>query len=413
MDKLLAFLCGTRYGRHMNTTESRKYVKTKFEGIYYRESSKRNPKTGEYDRIYCFWYSDSEGKGHWKTVGRHSAGVRAATARNARAKFLAELATGINPVKIRKYTVGEAIEDYRTWMESEGKNIHSTYMQYVIHLKSAIHTLPIADLTNSLLSALRAKYLDKFVQTGMRKKDNSQTRKVFKKISPATVNKTFNMIRASINRAIATGAWVGTNPLSTRGGFWKKVPENNERLRFLSKEEAKLLLDYLKDRDKQLHDLVFLSLRTGLRPTEMFRLKGQDIDPKANALHIMEKGGRRTPVRVPEDIITLLQGYNRAPAEPIFQETRTKAAMVATPPAFRRAVEFLGLDTKDGDRLYRITLHTMRHTFASWLAQSGKASIMEVQKLMRHANITMTMRYAHLFPGQEVEKLSIVSDMLA
>ena len=28
-------------------------------------------------------------------------------------------------------------------------------------------------------------------------------------------------------------------------------------------------------------------------------------------------------------------------------------------------------------------------------------------------NITMTMRYAHLFPGQESEKLSIIGEMLA
>ena len=26
----------------------------------------------------------------------------------------------------------------------------------------------------------------------------------------------------------------------------------------------------------------------------------------------------------------------------------------------------------------------MRHTFASWLAQSGKVTLMELQKLMRH-----------------------------
>ena len=55
----------------------------------------------------------------------------------------------------------------------------------------------------------------------------------------------------------------------------------------------------------------------------------------------------------------------------------------------------------------------MRHTFASWLAQSGKVTLMELQKLMRHKNTTMTMQYAHLFSGQESEKLSIIGDMLA
>ena len=37
---------------------------------------------------------------------------------------------------------------------------------------------------------------------------------------------------------------------------------------------------------------------------------------------------------------------------------------------------------------------------------------MELQKLMRYKNITMIMRYAHLFPGQESEKRVIIGDML-
>ena len=57
---------------------TRKYTKTKFEGVFFRQSAKRDPRTGEYDKIYCFWYADHEGKGHWKTVGRHSKGVRPA-----------------------------------------------------------------------------------------------------------------------------------------------------------------------------------------------------------------------------------------------------------------------------------------------------------------------------------------------
>ena len=87
---------------------------------------------------------------------------------------------------------------------------------------------------------------------------------------------------------------------------------------------------------------------------------------------------------------------------------------VEKPPAcFQTAVRKLNLAPEDGDSLYAVTLHTMRHTFASWLAQSGKVTLMELQKLMRHKNTTMTMRYAHLFPGQESEKLSIIGDMLA
>jgi len=37
----------------------------------------------------------------------------------------------------------------------------------------------------------------------------------------------------------------------------------------------------------------------------------------------------------------------------------------------------------------------MRHTFASWLVESG-ADLFTVQELMGHRNLSMTRRYAHL-----------------
>ena len=48
------------------------------------------------------------------------------------------------------------------------------------------------------------------------------------------------------------------------------------------------------------------------------------------------------------------------------------------------------------------SFHTLRHTCASWAVQAG-VSLAVVQKLMRHATIDMTMRYAHLAPEQYEE----------
>ena len=44
-----------------------------------------------------------------------------------------------------------------------------------------------------------------------------------------------------------------------------------------------------------------------------------------------------------------------------------------------------------------VTFRTLRHTFASWLVMNG-TSLFEVSKLLRHASIQMTERYAHLAP---------------
>lgn len=402
----------------MSDVTDRKYIKTKFEGVFYRLSSKkRNPKTGEPDRIYCFCYTDAQGKGHWKTVGRHSEGVRPPMVKSERAKFIAEIAvTGVNPTARDKVTVGQLVDAYLEWGRSEGKYVDQHYSQYSTHLKAKIHDLPVSDLSSGLLSNLKAELLA--TPTGNTKlkkvtgKSNTRTRKR-KTLAGQTVNNIFSFMRSAINRAIATGTWSGVNPLSTKGGTWKMVKANNERLRFLTREEARALLEDLELRHPQLHDMALLSLRTGLRPTEIFKLRGQDVDDNACGLYIIQKGGKRVFVRVPEDMIQMLQAYRRKPAEPIFQQPRKKVAFEKTPACFQTAVRKLNLAPEDGDSLYAVTLHTMRHTFASWLAQSGRVTLMELQKLMRHKNITMTMRYAHLFPGQENEKLSIIGDMLA
>jgi hypothetical protein len=58
------------------------------------------PCPGGREKVYSFWFADREGKGHWKTVGRHSKGVRPVTVRTARGAFPAELAaTGVNPIE--------------------------------------------------------------------------------------------------------------------------------------------------------------------------------------------------------------------------------------------------------------------------------------------------------------------------
>lgn len=395
----------------MSNTTARSYIKTKFEGVFYRLSPKRDPKTGEPDKVYCFWYADNEGKGHWKTVGRHSKGIRPVTARTARAKFLAEIAdTGINPVERTKVTVGQAVDAYATWAESEHKDVAKHYDQYALRLKARLHELPIAELTPGLLTAIKGE----LTRSQVVKRKEGMEAMPRKLLAPQSVNNILSFVRASINRAIGTGLWSGANPLSTkRGGPWQLLKVNNARLRFLTPNEAQTLLDELEKFNPQLHDMALLSLRTGLRATEIFKLKGQDVDAQADVLYIIAKGGNRTAVRIPGDMAAMLRGYQRKPGEPLFKTPVTDASFRKTPPGFQRAVNRLGLAPKDGDGLYAVTFHTFRHTFASWLAQSGEVTPFELQKLMRHKHINMTLRYAHLFPGQESEKLSIIDRVLA
>jgi integrase len=45
----------------------------------------------------------------------------------------------------------------------------------------------------------------------------------------------------------------------------------------------------------------------------------------------------------------------------------------------------------------KFRFHGLRHTFASYLASSGKVSMYTLQKLLTHKTPMMTQRYAHLF----------------
>ena len=64
---------------------------------------------------------------------------------------------------------------------------------------------------------------------------------------------------------------------------------------------------------------------------------------------------------------------------------------------FNRVVTKLNLNKDITDTRQKVVFHSLRHTYASWLVESG-VSLYTVQKLMGHENISMTERYSHLSP---------------
>jgi len=73
--------------------------------------------------------------------------------------------------------------------------------------------------------------------------------------------------------------------------------------------------------------------------------------------------------------------------------------------AFRDAVDRIGLDLPEGQ-----STHVLRHTFASHFMMNG-GNILTLQKILGHANLAMTMKYAHLAPEhlQEARKLNPIA----
>lgn len=181
---------------------------------------------------------------------------------------------------------------------------------------------------------------------------------------------------------------------------------DNKRMRFLSKKEAHFLMDTLWTLSPLWHDIAMLSLNTGLRAGEIFSLRPSDVNLRNSILHVYDTKShlnRSVPLNVTAcELIERNMSQNNY----LFMGKNGQFRQVGKP--FKEAVAFCGLNKNIKDRRNMVVFHSLRHTFASWLVQLG-LPLLEVSKLLGHANIQMTMRYAHLSPENGARAVSVLA----
>ena len=138
-----------------------------------------------------------------------------------------------------------------------------------------------------------------------------------------------------------------------------------------------------------------------MRAGEICALRWTDVDVDNMLLNIPDsKSGRPRHVFMTDMVKKILTGKEQAnPGDLVFQ-ARGGGKIKDISKAFFRAVEELGFNKGIDDRRNKVTFHTLRHTFASWLALQG-TPIVEIKELLGHRTLTMTERYAHLIPDQK------------
>lgn len=210
---------------------------------------------------------------------------------------------------------------------------------------------------------------------------------------PATVNRDVACLKRLFSKGVEWNVCRETPLRRVR-----LLREQNARVRYLSDDERKALLDACKG---HLRDAVMLALYAGMRKGEILGLRWEDIDLDRGQITVREtKNGEIRHIPIASPLLTHLERIPRRLGCP-----HLFAGTDGTP--------FQDIDTtwqaaRDRAGLKDFRFHDLRHTFASYMAMSG-VGLEVIQALLGHKTPSMTLRYAHLSPDYlraSVEKMA-------
>lgn len=243
------------------------------------------------------------------------------------------------------------------------------------------------------------------------------------KASNWTIKHELQTLRSTIQSAQELGFHINseinwsTNELKTKKG----------RLRFLTRVEEQQLLKELDpnryekgmvhpnertpDSQRQYqdnYDFVVALLDTGMRYDEMAKLPWSSVDLNSGFIRIYRNKVDSADTfymtgRLKEIIIRRYENRN-VKSRYVFEDKDGNPRGYVYQ-GIKKAITRAGLNAPNivSEKGGKVTIHTLRHTFASRLVQNG-VSLAKVSKLLGHASITTTEIYAHLVPNEASEE---------
>jgi integrase len=388
--------------------QKNKRLRTNRTGVYVRESSLRRH-LGKPDKCYDICYRLSSGRLKWEKIGWISEGYTSAMASNIRGERIRAARHGdvLPDGKKKQMTFGQAWGRFYEWAELNRRSHHDDALRYNKHLKDHLGHLMLSEISPFHVERIKGA-LGK------------------QKLAPQTIKHILGLVREVFNKAILWGDFSGENP--TKGVKFPSTAHTN-RLRYLTRAEAGLLLQRVQVYSAQLYEICLLALHTGMRAGEIWNLRWADIDLKAGTIHILgpdyahgPKGERSRLAHMTGELIELFKQKKAAlpveketkawlPYQRIFRD-RFGRKIKSFSGSFDLAVDDLKLNEGIKDRRHKVVPHTLRHTFGSWLAMAG-VSLQTIKEMMGHSRIEQTERYAHLCPDKKRQAVEILESMLA
>jgi integrase len=173
----------------------------------------------------------------------------------------------------------------------------------------------------------------------------------------------------------------------------KKYPEE-KRERFLSPAELRRVGEVLREMEQEGIELpssiaaARLLMLTGCRLGEIMMLQWEHVDIPGKALRLPDSKTGAKVVHLGRPAIEVLEKMERVEGNPwVIVGTKSGARLTDLQPFWQRVRARAGL--KD------VRIHDLRHTFASTAVAAGQGLPM-IGKLLGHAQVQTTARYAHL-----------------
>lgn len=372
-----------------------KKASSKYPGIFINEYKNGNV-------AYYINYRNEEGTPTLKKVGMKTkqSNYTIMDAYDRLIEVKHKIATGEELPKVvqrkAKVLFEDIFEDYLNWAKANKKTWkHNDLLVYNKHLSYLAKSDP---------RTLKPKDFEELKQ----KKLTEVDKKTGRVLAPKTVQHILATARHIFNHAIKNELIKNlTNPIGSGRVRMPKV--ENQKIGFFTKEKAQELLELLQQREnKRLYELTTLLLFTGARFSEVARLTWSDINFNTNLIYFASsKDGNARYIKMSNRVLEVVNTLYKNKINNLVIPTINGNKYEKMPKEWQIEVDKLipGNDNTNKDRL---TTHSLRHTHASWLAQSG-VDILHIKEQLGHKKIETTMRYSHLIDDrrhQATERLN-------